>query len=87
MLIVKDDVCIIDFEGEPRRSLAERRAQGTASPRRRRAAALDRLFHHRGAGARLAERSGGAWPAHRRAGGLARPRQCRFSQRLPRDDG
>ena len=25
LLIVKDDVCIIDFEGEPRRSLAERR--------------------------------------------------------------
>jgi maltose alpha-D-glucosyltransferase/alpha-amylase len=31
MLIVKDDVYIIDFEGEPRRSLAERRARAPAA--------------------------------------------------------
>ena len=31
MLIVKEDVCIIDFEGEPRRSLAERRHKAPAA--------------------------------------------------------
>ncbi len=31
MLIVKDDVCIIDFEGEPRRGLAERRLRAPAA--------------------------------------------------------
>jgi maltose alpha-D-glucosyltransferase/alpha-amylase len=31
MLIVKDDIYIIDFEGEPRRSLAERRARAPAA--------------------------------------------------------
>jgi maltose alpha-D-glucosyltransferase/alpha-amylase len=31
MLIVKDDVYIIDFEGEPRRSLAERRLKAPAA--------------------------------------------------------
>jgi len=31
MLIVKDDVFIIDFEGEPRRTLAERRAKAPAA--------------------------------------------------------
>jgi maltose alpha-D-glucosyltransferase / alpha-amylase len=31
MLIVKDDVFIIDFEGEPRRSLADRRAKAPAA--------------------------------------------------------
>jgi maltose alpha-D-glucosyltransferase/alpha-amylase len=31
MLIVKDDVCIIDFEGEPRRSTAERRQKAPAA--------------------------------------------------------
>jgi maltose alpha-D-glucosyltransferase/alpha-amylase len=31
MLIVKDDVCIIDFEGEPRRSIAERRQKAPAA--------------------------------------------------------
>src|SRR5205085_4347093 len=31
MLIVKDDVFIIDFEGEPRRSLADRRAMAPAA--------------------------------------------------------
>jgi maltose alpha-D-glucosyltransferase/alpha-amylase len=31
MLIVKDDVVIIDFEGEPRRSLADRRAKAPAA--------------------------------------------------------
>src|SRR5205085_704339 len=31
MLIVKDDVFIIDFEGEPRRSLAERREKAPAA--------------------------------------------------------
>jgi maltose alpha-D-glucosyltransferase/alpha-amylase len=31
MLIVKDDVFIIDFEGEPRRSLAERRRKAPAA--------------------------------------------------------
>ena len=31
MLIVKDDVVIIDFEGEPRRSLAERRRKAPAA--------------------------------------------------------
>jgi maltose alpha-D-glucosyltransferase/alpha-amylase len=31
MLIVKDDIFIIDFEGEPRRSLAERRMKAPAA--------------------------------------------------------
>jgi len=31
MLIAKDDVFIIDFEGEPRRSLAERRRKVPAA--------------------------------------------------------
>lgn len=31
MLIVKDDVCIIDFEGEPRRSIADRRRKAPAA--------------------------------------------------------
>jgi len=31
MLIVKDDVFVIDFEGEPRRSLAERRQKAPAA--------------------------------------------------------
>ena len=31
MLIVKDDVVILDFEGEPRRSLAERRRKAPAA--------------------------------------------------------
>jgi maltose alpha-D-glucosyltransferase / alpha-amylase len=31
MLIVKDDIFIIDFEGEPRRSLAERRRKAPAA--------------------------------------------------------
>ena len=31
MLIVKDDIVIIDFEGEPRRSLAERRSKAPAA--------------------------------------------------------
>ncbi len=31
MLIVKDDIFVIDFEGEPRRSLAERRAKAPAA--------------------------------------------------------
>ena len=31
MLIVKDDVFIIDFEGEPRRSLADRRRKAPAA--------------------------------------------------------
>src|SRR5262249_53684939 len=32
MLIVKDDIFIIDFEGEPRRTLAERRRKAPAAP-------------------------------------------------------
>ncbi len=31
MLIVKDDIFIIDFEGEPRRTLAERRMKAPAA--------------------------------------------------------
>ena len=31
MLIVKDDIFIIDFEGEPRRTLAERRRKAPAA--------------------------------------------------------
>jgi maltose alpha-D-glucosyltransferase/alpha-amylase len=31
MLIVKDDVCIIDFEGEPRRDIADRRQKAPAA--------------------------------------------------------
>jgi maltose alpha-D-glucosyltransferase/alpha-amylase len=31
MLIVKDDICIIDFEGEPRRSLEDRRRKAPAA--------------------------------------------------------
>jgi maltose alpha-D-glucosyltransferase/alpha-amylase len=31
MLVVKDDVVILDFEGEPRRSLAERRRKAPAA--------------------------------------------------------
>src|SRR4029078_8624772 len=32
MLIVRDDVVIIDFEGEPRRSIEERRRKAPAAP-------------------------------------------------------
>ena len=49
MLIVKDDVFIIDFEGEPRRALERAPAQGAGGARRRRPDPLDRLFGHRGA--------------------------------------
>ena len=31
MLIVKDDIFIIDFEGEPRRTIAERRRKAPAA--------------------------------------------------------
>ncbi len=37
VLVVKDDAFILDFEGEPGRSLAERRAEGAGGARRRRA--------------------------------------------------
>ena len=52
ILIVKDDIFIIDFEGEPRRSLDERRRKAPAGARRRRPDPLDRLFGDRRAGAR-----------------------------------
>ena len=51
MLIVKDDIFIIDFEGEPRRPL-DSAAQGARGARRRRADPLDRLLGHRRAGSR-----------------------------------
>ena len=47
MLIVKDDIFIIDFEGEPRRPHRRAPAQGARGARRRRPDPLDRLFGHR----------------------------------------
>ena len=49
MLIVKDDVFILDFEGEPRPLARRAAAQGAGGARRRRPDPLDRLFDHRGA--------------------------------------
>ena len=52
MLIVKDDIFIIDFEGEPRRAAGRAAAQGAGGARRRRPDPLDRLFGYRRARAR-----------------------------------
>ncbi len=65
MLIVKDDIFIIDFEGEPRRPLAERRRKAPAA---RDVAGLIRSIDYSatgGAGARAqggARRARQAWP-------------------------
>ena len=63
VLMAKDDAYILDFEGEPRRTLEERRAQGAAGARRRRLHPLDRLRHQRGARPRAQPQPGG--PRHR----------------------
>ena len=57
MLIVKDDIFIIDFEGEPRRTIAETPPQGACGARRRRPDPLDRLFGHRSLRARAEGRA------------------------------
>ena len=78
MLIVKDDIFIIDFEGEPRRPHRRTATQGAGRARRRRADPFDRLFGHRGAGARgegSARRTGQAWHG---ACGMARRAAAAF---------
>ena len=67
MLIAKDDIFIIDFEGEPRRTPRGAPAQGAGCPRRRRPDPLDRLFGDRGAGARAQGDPGRPGQARRRA--------------------
>jgi len=52
MLIVKDDIFIIDFEGEPRRPHAERRRKAPAARECRRPDPFDRLFATAALGAR-----------------------------------
>ena len=74
MLIVKDDIFIIDFEGEPRRPLERAAAQGAGGARRRRPDPFDRLFGDRRAGARAQGGARRARQARRGAGGMARPR-------------
>jgi len=53
MLIAKDDVFIIDFEGEPRPQPGRASAQGAGGARSRRPDPLDRLFGDGGARPRL----------------------------------
>ena len=47
MLIVKEDIFIIDFEGEPRRTLAERRMKAPAARDVAGPDPFDRLFGER----------------------------------------
>ena len=87
VLIAKDDAYILDFEGEPRRSLEERRAKAPAGARRRRLPALDRLRGQRRHRARARSQARG--PRRRRAalarlGGAA---QRRLLGELPRNAG
>ena len=80
MLIVKDDIFIIDFEGEPRRPLAERRRKAPAA---RDVAGLIRSIDYSATAALERALEGGARRARqarrgaRRNGATARPR--RFS--------
>ncbi len=86
MLIVKDDIFIIDFEGEPRRPHERAPAQGTGRTRRRRPGALDRLFRDRGVRARAQNIAGRARQACNRTGGMARQRDRGVFGGLPRGD-
>ena len=79
MLIVKDDIFIIDFEGEPRRSLAERRRKAPAA---RDVAGLIRSIDYSATAAleralKVAPDEHGKLAA--RAGRMARPRDRRRS--------
>ena len=60
-------------------------AQGAGGARRRRPDPLDRLFGHRGAGARAQGGARRARQARRGARGMARPRRRGVSRRLSRD--
>ena len=84
MLIVKDDIFIIDFEGEPRRPHQRTPPQGAGGARRRGPGPLDRLFSHRSTRARAQNISRRARQTCSRAGGLARSRHrdipCRLSR-------
>ena len=85
LLIVKDDIFIIDFEGEPRRSIAERRRKAPAA---RDLAGLIRSIDCSTTAAleRGAEgHAGRARQARRRAGRMARPRHRGTPDRLPRN--
>ena len=84
MLVAKDDAFILDFEGEPGRSLAERRSKVAGGARRRRAHPLDRLFDHRGAVNAINLTPRGAQHPHAEARSLARQGDGRILDRLPR---
>ena len=85
MLIVKDDIFIIDFAGEPHRPLEERRRKAPRRARRRRPDPLDRLLRHRRAGARAESGPRRARQARRGALGMARPLRRGVSRGLSRD--
>ena len=79
MLIVKDDIFIIDFEGEPRRRIAERRRKAPAA---RDVAGLIRSIDYSATAAleralKVAPRRAGRLAA--RARGMARPGDARHS--------
>ena len=80
MLVVKDDIFIINLEGEPTSRPRRTPPQGAGGPRRRRRAAVDRLFGGRRPAARnegFRRRSGKACRGARTAGATSRSR--RFS--------
>ena len=87
MLIVKDDIFIIDFEGEPRRTIAERRRKAPAA---RDVAGLIRSIDYSATAAleralKVAHDEHGKLGAG--AGRMARPGHGRVSCRLSRDHG
>ena len=75
VLIAKEDAYILDFEGEPRRTIEERRQQGARRARRRRLPALDRLCRQRRARARAELEA-------RRARARSRSKCATWSERL-----
>ena len=84
MLIVKDDVFIIDFEGEPRRSIEDRRRKAPGGARRRRAHPLDRLFRQPPrSSARSSPPLMNRASSHARSMAGAKRSVCRVSRRLP----
>jgi len=84
MLIVKDDIFIIDFEGEPRRPHAERRRKAPAA---RDVAGLIRSIDYSATAAlaRAEGRARRAWQARRGARRMGRSRHGGVPRRLSRD--